>query len=141
MKKIIIIFSVFCGWMAERLNATVLKTVEGLRPPWVRISLHPPFNENILSHQILFFWSSSWKLDLRMDGRAVECNGLENRRGFTPSVSSNLTPSATSNHVFNFPLNFSFLNLLFCKFCFVVFVILPVYCYWCDLHQIYCEVI
>ena len=30
-----------------------------------------------------------------MDGRAVECNGLENRRGFTPSVSSNLTPSAT----------------------------------------------
>lgn len=31
---------------------------------------------------------------LRRDGRAVECNGLENRRGFTPSVSSNLTPSA-----------------------------------------------
>ena len=31
---------------------------------------------------------------MRMDGRAVECNGLENRRGFASSVSSNLTPSA-----------------------------------------------
>ena len=31
---------------------------------------------------------------MRMDGRAVECNGLENRRRFTSSVSSNLTPSA-----------------------------------------------
>ena len=31
---------------------------------------------------------------MRMDGRAVECNGLENRRGLTSSVSSNLTPSA-----------------------------------------------
>ena len=30
---------------------------------------------------------------------------------------------------FQFPLNISFLNLLFCKFCFVVFVFLPVYCY------------
>ena len=27
----------------------------------------------------------------------VECTGLENRRGFTPSVSSNLTASATSH--------------------------------------------
>ena len=31
---------------------------------------------------------------MRMDGRAVECNGLENRQGLTSSVSSNLTPSA-----------------------------------------------
>lgn len=29
-----------------------------------------------------------------MGGRAVECSGLENRRLFTGSVSSNLTPSA-----------------------------------------------
>ena len=28
--------------MAERLNATVLKTVEGATPPWVRIPLSPP---------------------------------------------------------------------------------------------------
>ena len=27
-------------------------------------------------------------------GRVVECTGLENRRGFTPIVSSNLTASA-----------------------------------------------
>ena len=29
-----------------------------------------------------------------MSGRAVECTGLENRRGCKPSVSSNLTSSA-----------------------------------------------
>lgn|GEM_PF-2900772 len=32
---------------------------------------------------------------LRRCGRVVECTGLENRRGFTPSVSSNLTASAS----------------------------------------------
>lgn len=32
---------------------------------------------------------------LRMGGRAVECIGLENRRLFAGSVSSNLTPSAS----------------------------------------------
>ena len=31
----------------------------------------------------------------RRGGRAVECNGLENRRGLTPTVGSNPTPSAT----------------------------------------------
>ena len=31
----------------------------------------------------------------RKRGRAVECTGLENRRGFAPSVSSNLTASAS----------------------------------------------
>ena len=30
------------GGMAERSNAAVLKTVVGLRPPWVRILLPPP---------------------------------------------------------------------------------------------------
>ena len=30
-----------------------------------------------------------------MGGRVVDCTGLENRRGFTPSVGSNPTPSAT----------------------------------------------
>ena len=34
------------------------------------------------------------ELIIRRDGRAVEGTGLENRRGFTPSVSSNLTSSA-----------------------------------------------
>lgn len=28
--------------MAERLNAAVLKTVEGATPPWVQIPLSPP---------------------------------------------------------------------------------------------------
>lgn len=32
--------------------------------------------------------------NFRKRGRVVECNGLENRRGFTPLVSSNLTASA-----------------------------------------------
>gem|GEM_PF-5385452 len=31
------------GEMAERFNAAVLKTVEGLSPPGVRIPLSPPF--------------------------------------------------------------------------------------------------
>ena len=31
-----------CGGMAERLKAAVLKTVERLRVPWVRILLPPP---------------------------------------------------------------------------------------------------
>jgi hypothetical protein len=29
--------------VAERLNASVLKTDEGASPPWVRIPPHPPF--------------------------------------------------------------------------------------------------
>ena len=32
----------------------------------------------------------------RMGGRVVEGTGLENRRGFTPTVGSNPTPSASS---------------------------------------------
>jgi hypothetical protein len=32
-----------------------------------------------------------------MGGRVVEGTGLENRQGFTPLVSSNLTPSANAN--------------------------------------------
>ena len=47
------------------------------------LTLASPANICIMSAQLM-----------RMDGRAVECNGLENRRGFTSSVSSNLTPSA-----------------------------------------------
>lgn len=35
----------------------------------------------------------------RMSGRAVECTGLENRRGCKPSVSSNLTSSASFHRV------------------------------------------
>ena len=30
------------GWVAERSNAAVLKTVEGASPPGVRIPPHPP---------------------------------------------------------------------------------------------------
>ena len=30
------------GWLAERSNAAVLKTVEGASPPGVRIPHHPP---------------------------------------------------------------------------------------------------
>ena len=38
--------------MAEWSKATVLKTVEGLRPPWVRIPLspHKTFNPNATQH-------------------------------------------------------------------------------------------
>ena len=36
---------------------------------------------------------------LRRCGRAVDCTGLENRQGFTPLVSSNLTASATTQHL------------------------------------------
>ena len=35
----------------------------------------------------------------RRGGRAVECNGLENRRGLTPTVGSNPTPSAKYENV------------------------------------------
>ena len=34
--------SIFCGWVAERSNAAVLKTVVGATPPGVRIPHHPP---------------------------------------------------------------------------------------------------
>ena len=30
------------GWVAERLNAPVLKTGKGASPSWVRIPPHPP---------------------------------------------------------------------------------------------------
>ncbi len=33
----------FCGGMAERLNAAVLKTVDRAIGPWVQIPLPPPF--------------------------------------------------------------------------------------------------
>ena len=33
----------YAGEVAERLNATVLKTVVGASPPWVRIPPSPPF--------------------------------------------------------------------------------------------------
>ena len=33
------------GWVAERLNATVLKTVEGGTLPWVRNPPHPPISQ------------------------------------------------------------------------------------------------
>ena len=38
----------FEGEVAERLNATVLKTVDPLRGPWVRIPPSPPFTYYIL---------------------------------------------------------------------------------------------
>ena len=53
--------------------------------------------------QIIFLFSclTGWgknvlftSLKSRRNGRVVEGTGLENRRGFTPSVSSNLTSSA-----------------------------------------------
>ncbi len=47
--------------MAERLNAAVLKTVEGASPPGVRILSPPPVEKS------------------GRDARAVEWGGLENR--------------------------------------------------------------
>ena len=32
------------GWVAERLNALVLKTSKGESPSWVRIPPHPPLS-------------------------------------------------------------------------------------------------
>ena len=35
------------GWLAERSNATVLKTADGATRPGVRIPHHPPPMENV----------------------------------------------------------------------------------------------
>ena len=51
--------------------------------------------------EIPVFFRPRW---LRRGGRAVECNGLENRRGLTPTVGSNPTPSAIYRRSHGTPL-------------------------------------
>ena len=42
------------GWLAERSNATVLKTADGATRPGVRIPHHPPQIENVPLGHFLF---------------------------------------------------------------------------------------
>ena len=42
------------GWLAERSNAAVLKTVVGATPPGVRIPHHPPQKSNALLGHFIF---------------------------------------------------------------------------------------
>ena len=51
------------GWLAERSNAAVLKTVEGATLPGVRIPHHPP--ENQMPHNGVFFLFSAWIKNLK----------------------------------------------------------------------------
>jgi hypothetical protein len=53
------------GWVAERLNAPVLKTGMGESPSWVRIPPHPPFSIiynphycSFLNDLSLFLWDN-----------------------------------------------------------------------------------
>ena len=72
--------------MAERLNAAVLKTVDPLRGPWVRIPLSPQATRNRPATAGLFLWR---------DARVVEWDGLENRCTGNGTEGSNPSLSAT----------------------------------------------
>ncbi len=48
------------GWVAERSNATVLKTVEGATLPGVRIPPHPPGKQKKSTKWWIFYFSPGW---------------------------------------------------------------------------------